>query len=166
MNATKPCKDRFEDIVALVMGELDPAAARELQDHIALCDTCRAGPRRFGRRGEGGPSGFRGTCGPASGRSSKRCLKKRSPIGKFRVAYRRNHFLERVKSMILAHKRLIVAAATVTALAASVVLYVSLVSSSTTAYALEQTVQANRHVHELPRQNSPRPGEWARCGCN
>ena len=42
MNATKQCQDRFEDIVALVMGELDPSAARELQEHIALCDTCRA----------------------------------------------------------------------------------------------------------------------------
>ena len=41
MNIAKHCKDRFEDIVALVMGELDPSAALELQDHIALCDKCR-----------------------------------------------------------------------------------------------------------------------------
>ena len=41
MNNAKPCKDRFEDIVALVMGESNPSDARQLQDHIAQCDKCR-----------------------------------------------------------------------------------------------------------------------------
>ena len=49
--------------------------------------------------------------------------------------------------MILAHKRLSLAAvAMVTALAASLILYVCLFPSSTAAYALEQTVQANDHI--------------------
>lgn len=57
-----------------------------------------------------------------------------------------NHILERVKRMILAHKRLSVVAATVAALAASEILYIVLFSSSMLAYALEQTAQANDRI--------------------
>ena len=42
MKPAKQCKDRFDDIVAFVMGELDAPAARELQMHIAVCNECRA----------------------------------------------------------------------------------------------------------------------------
>ena len=42
MKSAKECKDRFEDIVASVMGEFDPAAARELEEHLVVCDGCRA----------------------------------------------------------------------------------------------------------------------------
>ena len=49
--------------------------------------------------------------------------------------------------MILTHKRLsAAAAAALTAVAASLVLYVSLFSASGSAYALEQTVQASDRV--------------------
>ena len=41
MKSAKGCKDRFEDIVAFVMGELDPPAARRLQEHLATCGRCR-----------------------------------------------------------------------------------------------------------------------------
>ena len=42
MKSARECKDRFEDIVAFVMGELDAPAARELQEHLAVCEACRA----------------------------------------------------------------------------------------------------------------------------
>ncbi len=64
-----------------------------------------------------------------------------------RVGVSNNHFLEKVKSMILTHKRLsAAAAAALAALAASLVLYVSLFSSTATAYALEQSVRASDRV--------------------
>ena len=56
--------------------------------------------------------------------------------------------------MLLAHKRLSVAAAA-TALAASLILYVSLLSSSSAAYALEPTVQANNHVTSYHAKITP-----------
>jgi hypothetical protein len=57
------------------------------------------------------------------------------------------HLLERLRTMILAHKRLsLAAAAAVTALAASLILYISLFSFLTPAYALEQTIEANSHI--------------------
>ena len=63
------------------------------------------------------------------------------------VGLSNNHFFEMVKNMILTHKRQSAAAAAmVTALAASLILYVFLFTSSRPAYALEQTAQANDHV--------------------
>ena len=41
MKSARDCKDRLRDLAALVMGELEPSAARELQDHVALCPACR-----------------------------------------------------------------------------------------------------------------------------
>ena len=157
MNATKPCKDRFEDIVALVMGALEPAAAEQLQDHIARCDTCRQARDVLAAEEQEVRAGFEalaGHLGPVEHAVLEECDRQSEvPVGASH-----NHFLERVKNMILAHKRLSVAAATVAALAASVVLYVSLVSSSTTAYALEQTVQANRHVTSYHAKLTPPRG--------
>ena len=64
----------------------------------------------------------------------------------FPVGESNNHLLERARNMMLTHKRLSAATAALTALAASLILYVSLCSSSGPAYALEQTVQANKQV--------------------
>ncbi len=59
----------------------------------------------------------------------------------------RNHFLHRVRTVVVAHKRLSLAAASVvTALAGGLILYVTFLSSASSAYALEQTVRANDHV--------------------
>ena len=154
MNAAKQCKDRFEDIVAFVMGELDSACRPELQDHIALCDACREARDVLVEEEKEVRLGFEALC-TASGRSSKWCLNSSSGQSRVRVGTSNNHFLERVKNMILAHKRLSAAAAAVTALAAGLILYVSLFSSSTTAYALEQTVQANSHVTSYHVKISP-----------
>ena len=146
MNAAKPCKDRFEDIVALVMGELDFAAARELQDHIALCPRCRETRDVLVEEEKDVRSGFEAlalSLGPVE----RAVLGQQQHQSGARVDAPNNHFLERVKTMILAHKRLSVAAAmTVTALAASLLLYVTLFSSSMAAYALGQTAQANDHI--------------------
>jgi len=147
MNVAKPCPDRFEDIVAFVMGELDPAAARELQEHIALCDTCRAARDVLVAEEKEVRAGF-AALARGLGPIEQAVLHERERQTQVRVGASDNHFLERVKAMILTHKRLSVAAAAVTAmaLAAGLLLYVSLFSSSTAAYALEQTVQANHHV--------------------
>jgi hypothetical protein len=59
----------------------------------------------------------------------------------------REYLLQRVMNMIQTHKRLSVASvAAVAALAAGVVLAISLLSPSGRAYALEETAQANNHV--------------------
>ncbi len=69
-----------------------------------------------------------------------------------------NHFLGKVKIMIVTHKRLsAVVAATLTALAASMVLYVSLFSSPGSVYALEQTVQANARITSYHVKVTPAP---------
>ena len=73
-----------------------------------------------------------------------------------RQLFSQNHTLIRIQAMILAHKGLSIAAATmVTALAAGLILYVSLFSPSTVAYALEQTAQANKHINSYHVKISP-----------
>ena len=157
MNVAKPCKDRFEDIVAFVMGELDPPAARELQDHFARCDTCRAARDVLVEEENEIRSGFEAlarSLGPV-----ERVVLDRSRCqSQVRIGVFNNHFRERVKNMILAHKRLsVTAAATVTALAGSLILYVSLFSSSGSADALEQTAQANARVTSYHVKVTPAP---------
>jgi hypothetical protein len=145
MNAVNDCKDRFESIVALVMGELDPAAARELQDHIARCDGCREAWAVLTEEEKEIRLGFEALA-RSLGPVEQAVLSEREHQSRVRIEVSNNHFLERVKTMILAHKRLSAAAATVTTLAASLIVYVSLFSSATAAYALEQIVAANSHV--------------------
>jgi hypothetical protein len=145
MNAAKQCKERFEDIVALVMGELDSTAARELQEHLALCDTCRAARDALVEEEKEVRLGFAALAG-SLGPVEQTVLEKLQHPARVRVDTSNNHFFEKVKTMILSHKRLSATAATLTALAASLLLYAALFSSSTPAYALEQTAQANDRV--------------------
>ena len=42
MKPARDCKDRLDDIVAFVMGEIDAASAEQLQAHLETCDSCRA----------------------------------------------------------------------------------------------------------------------------
>ena len=146
MNVTKHCKDRFEDIVAYVMGELDHAAALELQDHIARCDKCREVHDVLVAEEKEVRSGFE-ALSRSLGPIEQTVLGQRQHQATVRINVSNNHFLKKVKNMILTHKRLsVAAAATVTALAAGLVFYVSVFSSPTAAYALEQTVQAIKNV--------------------
>jgi hypothetical protein len=155
MNVAKRCKDRFEDIVALVMGELDPSAALELQDHIALCDKCRRTRDVLVEEEKEVRSGFEALA-RSLGPVEQAVLGQRQHQATVRVNVSSNNLLERAKNMVITHKRLSAAvAATVMALTASVVLYVSLFSSPTAAYALEQTVQANNHVTSYHARLSP-----------
>jgi hypothetical protein len=146
MTRPEPCPHRHEDMVALVMGELDPSAVRELQEHIAACDACRATYKSLAEEEEAIRSGFE-----ALARSlatvEQAVLQQRRHPSRVRINVSNHHFLERTKKMILAHKRLsATAAATVAGLAASLMFYVLLFSSSTVAYALEQTARANDRV--------------------
>lgn len=145
MKAARECSDRLEDIVALIMGELDPPATRELQDHIAVCEKCGEARDTLEEEEKEVRLGFEALA-RSLGPVGQAVLQKPQCRSKVRVRPSNNRFLEGVKTMILAHKRLSVAAATVTVLAGSVILYVSLLSSSTAAYALEQTAQANNHI--------------------
>lgn len=149
MKSARECKDRFEDMAAFVMGELEPAVARELQDHLAVCGKCREVCDSLMEEEQEIQSGF------ATLASSLDVLEQ-TVLDRVRQGHRRaeiyvdssqKRFFERVKNMILAHKRLSVAtAATATALAAGLILHVFMFSSSNVAYALEQTVQANNHI--------------------
>ena len=42
MTSDKACKNRREAIAALVLGELEPSAAQQLQEHMRHCQACRA----------------------------------------------------------------------------------------------------------------------------
>ena len=69
-----------------------------------------------------------------------------------------NHTLERIQSMIRTHKRLTVAAvAALAALAAGLIVYVAVVSSPASAYALEQTAEANDHITSCHVRITPAP---------
>ena len=79
MKPAKQCKDRSEDIVAFVMGELDADAGRELQSHLAACDTCRASYDALVEEENESPIGFRGICSqPRADRAIG--VRRRSPI--------------------------------------------------------------------------------------
>ena len=158
MNTAKPCPDRFDDIVALVMGALEPAAAEQLQNHIAQCDACRHARDVLAAEEQQVRTGFEALAGRL-GPVEQAVLAKGESQPEVPVGVSDNHLLERVKTMIIAHKRLsVAAAATLAALAASAVLYVSLFSSPTPAYALEETVQANRHVTSYHAKLTPSGG--------
>ena len=118
MNIAKQCQDRFEDIVAFVMGELDSSAARELQDHIALCGRCRAARDVLVEEEKEVRLGFEALA-RSLGSVEQVVLDRSRCQSQVRIGVFNSHFLERLKTMILAHKRLsVAAAATVAALAA------------------------------------------------
>ena len=145
MTSSKNCRDRFEDIVALVMDEIYLGDKRELEDHIIVCSTCREARDLLIEEEKEVRSGFE-TLACSITLDDQGARKKRErqlPVG---VGQSNNHFRERVKTMIFAHKRLSFAAATTVAAAASLTLYVLLLSAGNDAYALEQTAQANNHV--------------------
>jgi hypothetical protein len=74
-----------------------------------------------------------------------------------------NRILWRVRSEMGRHKRWGIAVATAAALAAGVVLYVSLFSSSMPAYAMEQTARANDQVTSYHVRITP-PSSWGSAG--
>ncbi|MFZ1934419.1 MAG: zf-HC2 domain-containing protein [Thermoguttaceae bacterium] len=145
MKPARLCKDRWEDIVALVMGELDAPAARELEEHLAVCEACRMSRDALIDEEKVIRSGFEEL-------ARRLELIERSVSAQegcqssVRFGVSNNHFSERVKSMIRAHKRLIAAAATLAALAAGLIVYVVVVSSTRPAYAMEQTAAANSQI--------------------
>jgi hypothetical protein len=149
MKSARECNDRFEDLAAFVMGELEPAAARELQQHLAVCSSCRKVCDSLMDEEKEIQSGF-ATLARSLGEFEHTMLD-RLQEGQCQadicVGQSQNNFFERVKNMITTHKRLSVAAAvTSTALAAGLIFHIFMFSSSTVAYALEQTVQANNRI--------------------
>ncbi len=145
MKPARQCKDRLDDIVAFVMGELDAPAVRELQEHLAVCEACRTSRDALMEEEKDIRSGFAAFAG-SLGPIDRWVLSQEARQSSVRLGVSNNHFNERVKSMIRTHKRLIATAATVAALAAGLLLYVSVVSSTRSAYALEQTAEANNQI--------------------
>jgi hypothetical protein len=148
MKAANPCNDRLEDLVALAMGELDPTYVPVLQAHVDTCQRCRVALHVLVEEEKEVRLGFEALARRLA--SVERAMPDTgdgwpSPRN-VRVVRSNNHFFERTKDMILSHKRLSAAAAVVTTLAAGLIVYLSLFSSPGAAYALEQTVQANKQV--------------------
>ncbi len=108
MNVSKNCKNRFEDIVALVMDELDHAAAGELQDHIAQCDKCRAVRDVLLEEEKEVRSGFE-ALSRSLGQVEQAMLGQQRLQATVSANVSDNHFLKRAKNMIITHKRLSVA---------------------------------------------------------
>ena len=77
MKPARLCKDRFEDVVALVMGELALSRCTGVAEHIAACNTCRAAYDILAEEEKEVRSGFE-ALRAASGRSNDRCLKYKS----------------------------------------------------------------------------------------
>jgi hypothetical protein len=154
MSGTKRCSERFEDLVALVMGELVPAAERELRDHVAGCDGCRAALDALLEEEKQVRAGFAAVARRLAP-IERAVLKGRHVSLDACVDVFDGHLLERAKDMIRGHRGLIVAAAAATGLAASVVLWVWTFSFSSPAYALEQTVEANARVRSYHAKLTP-----------
>ena len=145
-----PCEKWAEPISMAAAGCLSPDEEREIRGHIETCSDCR---ERFRQLSElcGVLAELRLPTNSAEMTVVQRVmsaveqvvLERQQLAPRVRVGVSNNQFLERVKNMILAHKRLsAAAAATVAALAASLILYVSLFSTTGSAYALEQTAEA------------------------
>ncbi len=154
MTDAKECCDRFQDIVALVLEELDVDSAKELQDHIAVCEQCKETLEVLRDEERQIRSSFealaRGLSTTEHGSVWTQETKTQVSIG-----VNNNHFGERMKMMILTHKRLsFVAASTITA-AASLFLYIGLFSMAGDAYALQQTLQANDQVRSYHVRVTP-----------
>ncbi len=157
MKPARQCEDRLEDIVAFVMGELDIAAARELQEHLATCETCRGNCDALMEEENEVRSGFE-----ALARSlapiEQLVLEQEDRQSSVRAGVSNNHYIERVKNMVRTHKRLTATAAALAALAAGLLVYVSVVSSARQAYAMEQTAQANNRIRTCHVRCSPGEG--------
>jgi outer membrane lipoprotein-sorting protein len=144
MTSAKNCKDQFEDIVALVLGVLDPSAADELQKHIARCERCRAARDSLVEEEKFVRSGFEALAG-SLGSIEQTVHQELAHPSSVRITPAKNHFSERIKNMIRAHKRLIAAAAVLLAILVPSVFF-NLPSPLTTGYALAQTVEANNTI--------------------
>jgi len=157
MKSARECKNRFEDIVAFVMGELDADATRKLQEHLAVCEACRASHDALVEEEKEVRSGFEALA-RSLGPIERLVLDGEEHQPGVRVGVSNNHFPGKVRNMILAHKRLIAAAAALTALAAGLIVYVSVVSSPRSAYAMEQTAQANDEIKTCHVRCGPTEG--------
>ena len=158
MKPARECEDRLRNLVALVMGELDLAAARELEDHLARCHACRKVHDVLVQEETEVRSGFEELVlglGPVE----RSVLEKCEHLPRAHVSAFEKPYFRRFKNMILAHKRLSATVAAATALAASLVLYLSLFSSSGSAYALEQTAEANNRITSYHVRVTPAPIE-------
>lgn len=113
MKTFNACKDRYESIVALVMGELDHEEARILQEHINVCDGCRSVRDALSAEEDAVREGFTAlarSLEPVERSVSVEVEKRMSqtqpadPVPALRV-------WKGITTMFLAHKRLVVAAA-------------------------------------------------------
>jgi hypothetical protein len=158
-----PCEKWAEPISMAAAGCLSPDEEREIRGHIETCSDCR---ERFRHLSElcGVLAELRLPTNSAEMIVVQRVmsaveqvvLERQQLAPRVRVGVSNNQFLERVKNMILAHKRLsAAAAATVAALAASLILYVSLFSTTGSAYALEQTAEANSRISSFHVKVTP-----------
>jgi hypothetical protein len=144
MKSSNECKDRFENIVALVLGVLDPTAADDLQKHIARCDRCRAVRDSLVEEEKFVRSGFEALAG-SLGSIEQTVRQQQAHPSIVRITPSANHFSERIKNMIRAHKRLIAAAAVILAILIPSIFF-NLPSPLATGYALAQTAEANNSV--------------------
>lgn len=143
MNNINDCSNRRESIAAMVLGELDDRAAEALREHIEGCGICRGVRDALADEEQQVRSAFEllargeeaaGWTIPGGGNRP----------GQHRAsAHWPAQLLKGTKEMIFAHKRMSAAAAAIVAIVGVLVL-VFLSSTTSPAYALEQTTQANR----------------------
>lgn len=62
MTNTNTCKNRREQIAAFVLGQLEPAAAQQLQEHLRHCEACQSFHSSFSSQEESLQSAFKGLC--------------------------------------------------------------------------------------------------------
>jgi hypothetical protein len=144
LNATKPCDDRLEAVVALVMGELDAAADAELNEHLARCAACRRYRDELAEEEKTVRSGFE-----ALARSlaplEPTTVDQRHDQPESCTDVSNHHYFERVRKMIVAHKRLSLAA--VAAMMGFLLLWGTLVAKP--ASAMEKMAETIRRAKSL-----------------
>jgi hypothetical protein len=158
MKSARECQDRFPELVAWVLGELEPAAAKGLEEHLAGCDTCQKNYQILQEEESEIRLGFEvlaRNLGPVEPVRREE-LKPRHDSSTIRAGTSDTPLLESVTTMVRAHKRLS-AAAVFAVMAAGVILCMLVSSASGPAYALEQTAQANQHVTSYHTKVTPPP---------
>jgi hypothetical protein len=147
MNTPRCCLDKYDALVALALGALDEPGQKALEAHVAVCPACRSVRDALAAEEVTVRSAFGAV---ARGYESiERAMLKQAirsqPSPRLAGLSARRPFLKGALAMLAGHKRFTYAAAASLAVVA-VLAGVVLTTTSSKAYALEQTTAAYRQL--------------------
>ena len=145
MNNVNDCRGRRESIVAMVLGVLDERAAGQLREHIQGCSICQGVRDALADEEHRVRSAFESLARGAKAAETAVYEGGNRPRQRWASAAWLMQLMKGTRAMIFAHKRMS-AAVVVLVVVAGALVFNMLPSSSSVAYALDQTTRANREV--------------------